>query len=97
MLIVGSVFVVSQGDFFGSKICQGMRVQSGTAILTLMDPRTLRLRLTSGMHPPRPLFLRIQMLTYNVPSTIPGQAGAMSSSDAETPARRWGLQKNPRD
>lgn len=36
MLIADLVSAVSQGDFFGSKICQGMHAQLEAAILTPM-------------------------------------------------------------
>ena len=36
MLIADLVSAVSQGDFFGSKICQGMHAQLEAAILTSM-------------------------------------------------------------
>jgi len=50
MLIADFVFAVSQGDFFGSKICQGMHAQLEAAILTPIHRRTLYFRLTSGAY-----------------------------------------------
>lgn len=47
MLIASVVIAVSQGDFFGSKICQGTRTRLGAKFLTLMRPRVLY-RHTSG-------------------------------------------------
>jgi hypothetical protein len=46
-LIADVVIAVSQGDFFGSKICQGTRTRLGAKFLTPMRPRELYRR-TSG-------------------------------------------------
>lgn len=69
MLIVYFVFTVSQGDFFGSEICQGRCVPAGVHNLVLMHPRTLNPRLTSGAHPSRPYLFGIETSNSDALST----------------------------